>query len=195
MLSTKTLMLNKNYVPIRLSTAYSVIGKFYCGHVEAIQVKDNNYVSIDFDKWLEMSLQDIWPSDQKFVNSSKQRIAVPRIVRCLTYDKIPKTTLRLTRKAIYERDNYTCYGCGEVFSVTNLTLDHIIPKSRGGDNSWLNLVTCCKKCNDKKEDKLLQELHWKPKFLPYKPNISNMSKLKSTITENNYFDEWKFFGV
>jgi 5-methylcytosine-specific restriction endonuclease McrA len=191
----KVLVLNRSYIPIRFASIYSAIGKFYCGNAEAIIVKDGNYVSADFDTWLEMSLKDDWPSNQKFIHSTTQRVAIPKVIRCLNYDKIPKTTLRLTRKAVYARDNYTCYICGKEFGDNSLTLDHVTPKSRGGDNSWTNLVTCCKPCNEKKDDKLLQELHWKPKYLPFKPNISNMARLKASLTDESYCKEWEQFGL
>jgi len=146
-----------------------------------------------WDEWASLSLQDVWPDDQEFINSTKQRFAVPKVIRALSYDKIPKHSIRLTRKAIYERDNYTCYICGKEFSERKLSLDHIIPTSRGGKNSWENLITCCSECNFRKGDKLLSELGIKARFQAYKPNISNIQRLKSTIT--TYDPAFALFGV
>jgi 5-methylcytosine-specific restriction endonuclease McrA len=203
----KTLILNKGYFPIRFATAYAAIGKFYCGNVEAIVVgEDGNYNSYSWDEWLKMSLpteecwkQKLpvykWPDDQRFIEATSQRIAVPSILRCLKYDRIPKTTLRLTRKAIYERDNFTCCYCGNEFGESKLTLDHVKPKSRGGQNSWENLVTACKSCNEKKGDKTPQEIQWKMRFAAFRPNISNIAKIKATVSDDMYCPEWKNFGV
>jgi 5-methylcytosine-specific restriction endonuclease McrA len=189
----RVLTLNRSYIPIRLATIYSTIGKLYCDVVEAIIVKDGQYSAYNFDEWVKLSSEDCWPADQKFLHSSTARVAIPTIVRCLKYDKIPKVSLRLTRRAIYDRDDHTCYLCGKQFSEGHLTLDHVIPSSRGGKNEWVNLATCCKECNENKDDKLLSELHLKPKFMPYKPVTSNMAKLKQEATE--YCPEWAMFGL
>ena len=191
----KTLVLNKNYFPIRLASKYSAIGKFYCQMAEAIIVKDGNYLSYSWDEWLKLSEKDNWPEDTIFLHSTNNRIALPYILRCLHYTGVPKVSLRLTRKAIYERDEHICYLCGKEFTEGHLTLDHIIPRSRGGQSTWENLATCCKECNTEKGDKLLSEMHKKPKFTAYRPSTSNIAKLKLSIPEGCYREEWKVFGV
>jgi 5-methylcytosine-specific restriction endonuclease McrA len=72
-------------------------------------------------------------------------------------------------------------------------MDHMIPLSRGGKNSWENLVTCCQQCNWDKGHSLLSDLKIKPHFLPYKPQMSNMQRLKMSITTK--YDEWNYFGI
>lgn len=82
---------------------------------------------------------------------------IPRTIK-LTYEMaIPTLELPFSRENIYLRDDYTCQYCGEKFSAEELTLDHVFPKSRGGENSWENLVTCCKHCNSKKADRTPKE--------------------------------------
>jgi 5-methylcytosine-specific restriction endonuclease McrA len=163
----------------------------YCGLADGLFFDGDSYLPLDFEKWLDKSMYDVWPKDQKFIQSVRQPIAIPKIVIYTKYDKIPKVTQKLTRKAIYERDQYTCYLCGKKFTEGHLTLDHVVPLSRGGGNSWENLATCCRQCNWDKGDKLLSELKVKPHFIPHKPVISNMSRLKASI--HTYQDEWKMF--
>ena len=191
---SKILCLNKNYIPIRVTSIYNAIGKLYCGLAEAIIVKDGTFTSYSFDEWLEKSLEDTWPEDQKFIQAVKQRIAHPSVIRYINYEKIPKVTLKLNRISIYSRDDYTCYICGKTFGESKLSIDHIVPLSRNGKNSWENMISCCKPCNWMKGDKLLSELNIKPKFTAYKPNVSNISRLKAKIGEH-YPSEWSFFGV
>jgi 5-methylcytosine-specific restriction endonuclease McrA len=189
-MSGTVLALNSNYIPIRIISKYSAIGKMYCGLASAIIIENGSYIIYDFNKWLEFSLT---AKDYAFIQAVSQQIAVPKVLIYNKYDKIPKVSLKLTRKAIYTRDNYTCYLCGKDFGEHRLTLDHVIPLSRGGGNTWENLATCCKECNSKKGDKLLSELKIKPIFMPHKPATNNMQKLKASIS---YYDEtWKFFGV
>jgi len=80
--------------------------------------------------------------------------------------------LKLSRRSIFARDNYTCQYCGS--PSRDLTIDHVIPKRLGGPTSWENLVCCCRKCNSRKGDKTLQQAGMKlkreprrPKFVPF----------------------------
>jgi hypothetical protein len=78
-------------------------------------------------------------------------------------------TIPLSNNALFRRDRFMCAYCGEVHS-RGLTRDHIVPLSRGGRDSWLNVCACCQKCNHMKGAKLLEELGWELLYLPYAPN-------------------------
>jgi hypothetical protein len=166
----------------------------YTGSAEAITIgNDGSYNGYGWDSWLDVSNKENWPTGQDFFGCQKGRVAIPRVIRYLHYDKIPKATLKLSRHNIYKRDNYTCYLCGEEHGASSLTIDHIIPVSRGGKNTWENLITCCQKCNWDKGDKLLSEIGKKPLFLAHKPHVSNIQRIKLEFGRD--YDEWKFFGV
>lgn len=92
----------------------------------------------------------------------------PIIIRLLNYVKYHTRPLKINRKRIYKRDDNQCVYCG---SKKHLTIDHVIPKSRGGDNTWKNLVTCCLSCNLKKGNKTPEEAGMKMKVKPYEPSI------------------------
>ena len=83
---------------------------------------------------------------------------LPSVIRLLQWRYIPIRTPIVTRKNILNRDKNKCMYCDNIFSPKALTLDHIIPRSRGGKSSWENLVACCVPCNKKKDNKLLSEL-------------------------------------
>jgi len=192
----KILCLNKHYIPIRITTVFNAIGKMYCGMAEAVVVdSNNNYHSYTFDEWLELSLKNDWPDNQKFINAVRQRIAHPSVIRYVNYDKVPKVTLRLSRQAIYSRDDNHCYICGKRFSESKLSIDHITPLSRGGSNSWTNCITCCKDCNLAKGSQLLSEMKIKPKFTAYKPAASNISRLKDSVRHSQPNPAWAYFGL
>jgi len=78
----------------------------------------------------------------------------------------------LTSKALFLRDKNLCAYCGNQFTKNQLTKDHIVPRSKGGKNTWTNLVTCCKKCNGKKGDKTLEESNLSLLYVPYVPNYN-----------------------
>ncbi len=89
-----------------------------------------------------------------FLHSARLAMRVPSVIRLLEYRRIPHQSRALSRKNILLRDRNTCQYCGEVLSSTELTLDHVVPRSRGGSSSWENLVACCHDCNHKKGNQL-----------------------------------------
>lgn len=91
-------------------------------------------------------------------HSATQRMPIPSVIRLVEYIHIPFERKSLSRKNILLRDHNTCQYCTTVFTPQELTLDHVIPRARGGDSSWDNLVACCKRCNNRKGDKMPEEV-------------------------------------
>lgn len=94
------------------------------------------------------------------------RPLIIRLLRYINYHK--KKDLKISRLKIYQRDGYKCVYCG---THKKLTIDHVIPKSKGGKNTWENMATCCSDCNSKKGNKTLQESNMKMLIKPYKPSV------------------------
>jgi len=92
-----------------------------------------------------------------FVHSAARAIRVPSVIRLLEYRRIPHQTRALSRKNILIRDRNTCQYCGHLFASAELTLDHVTPRSRGGESNWENLVACCHRCNNRKGSRLPDE--------------------------------------
>ena len=88
------------------------------------------------------------------LHSPTQSLAVPSVIRLLEYRRIPRQMRAISRKNILVRDQHTCQYCSQHFGPGELTLDHVIPRSRGGKNTWENLVACCLRCNNRKGDRL-----------------------------------------
>ena len=114
---------------------------------------------------------------------------LPEIIKLTRYVLVPYSEIVLSRKNIYLRDNHTCQYCGRVGG--NLTIDHIIPRSRGGRESWENMAVCCARCNNRKGDRTLAEADMKLIGMPYRPPSSlylHMTRL-SDIPKSwyNYF--------
>jgi 5-methylcytosine-specific restriction endonuclease McrA len=91
------------------------------------------------------------------VHSAAHAHRVPSVIRLLAYRHIPQQSRALSRKNILLRDRNTCQFCGTVFPSSELTLDHVVPRSRGGRSSWENLVACCYRCNNSKGDRTPEE--------------------------------------
>lgn len=91
-----------------------------------------------------------------FVRTSQITLPLPSVIRLLYYAKLPRSTRAVNRREILRRDRNTCMYCGN--SVGNsFTLDHVRPKSRGGESTWQNLVAACKDCNNRKGDRTPEE--------------------------------------
>lgn len=98
---------------------------------------------------------------EKLYHSARSSLPMPSVIRLMDYKHIPFERKSLSRKNILLRDHYTCQYCGKVFSPGELTLDHVVPRSRGGSSNWDNLVACCKRCNNRKGNKLPEEADMK----------------------------------
>jgi len=91
------------------------------------------------------------------VHSTRRTVKVPSVIRLLEYRRIPHQTRALSRKNILMRDRYTCQYCLKVMPAGELTLDHVIPRSRAGESAWENLVACCHHCNNRKGSRTPEE--------------------------------------
>jgi CO dehydrogenase/acetyl-CoA synthase alpha subunit len=118
----------------------------------------------------------------------KAQFITDKVIRLLDYIRVPFGKImshKPSRNMIHKRDNYQCNYCG---CKENLTIDHIIPSSRGGDNSWLNLTTCCVSCNGKKGNRTPGEANMPLLKQPKAP----FNKVHLTIQSSNVSD-WKEF--
>jgi 5-methylcytosine-specific restriction endonuclease McrA len=95
--------------------------------------------------------------NHKEVHSATRNLRVPSVIRLLSYRHIPQQTRALSRKNILLRDRNTCQFCYRHFPASELTLDHVVPRSRGGTSTWENLVACCYTCNNHKGDRTPEE--------------------------------------
>lgn len=94
----------------------------------------------------------------------------PSVIRLKKYVKVPQVRKPLlNRRSVMRRDNFLCAYCGKKGDNSDLTIDHIIPRSRGGTNTWGNVICCCFSCNQKKGDRTPKEMGWRLRFNPYEP--------------------------
>jgi 5-methylcytosine-specific restriction endonuclease McrA len=123
------------------------------------------------------------------IHSASQAISVPSVIRLLEYRRIPRQTRSLSRKNILLRDRHTCQYCRQIFSPIELTLDHVIPRSRGGKSTWENLVTCCRRCNNGKGDRLPEEAHM---LLQRRPRPFSLHTSRSLMRQlGSYQETWR----
>ena len=145
-----------------------------------VLVLNSSYEPLHFTNWKRAVI---------LLFKEKAKVISQRVIRLVNYVIIPyrrMTNMYPTRNLIYKRDKNKCQYCG---STKSLTIDHVIPKSKGGEDTWENLVVACSSCNVKKGDKLLEQTNMKLARTPRAP----VSKVLMDL-ENSNREEWKEFS-
>jgi 5-methylcytosine-specific restriction endonuclease McrA len=143
-MSVKVLLLNQNYEPLTVCSMEKAVVLLYLGKAEMVEQARGCYV-----------------------RAVSQRLPMPSVVRLGTFVRVPYRVI-LSRKNILRRDGFRCQYCGN--TSTPLTIDHIIPRSRKGDDTWENLVAACIYCNNRKGNRTPDEARMPLAHRPMRPN-------------------------
>ncbi|MEO1008856.1 MAG: HNH endonuclease [Planctomycetota bacterium] len=158
-LDVPVLLLNRSYAALRVISARRAFTLLCKELAEVVHVEGAGFSSHDFASWVELSelQRQIEPEAHDWVRTVRLSIAVPRVIRLLEYDRLPRMEVRLSRRTVFERDNHQCQYCSRYFRTSDLSVDHVLPRARGGGDSWENLVTACIRCNAAKGDRTPSE--------------------------------------
>lgn len=131
-------------------------------------------IDVDFSMWTWEDWAKLKPKDEEaFIRTTTSGlIRVPEVIMVPTYDKTFNQTAKFSRNAIYKRDSYTCQYCGAQPGPGELSIDHVLPKSKGGLTTWENCVISCLKCNTRKADKTLAQAGLKLSKQPVRPKYT-----------------------
>ena len=158
------LVLNRNWVPLRVVTAKDAIMYLLDEGAKALdpQLNEDGSYSYDqmytFDEWIDAHNET---DKRTTVSSQKHYILIPEII-VLATSHMPDQTKRrgFSKRKVFIRDGYKCGYCLEDVTPKTRTIDHVIPQSKGGKTTYDNVVCACTKCNSRKDDKSLKELGW-----------------------------------
>ena len=191
-LQCSVLVLNKHYMPLRIIGARRALALLWGQQAEVVSCEEGRYTNYDFHSWRDMSQlrKAFAPDEDDWVSTVNFYIAVPRIVRLLFYDRLPRTGVKFNRRNIYARDENKCQYCGKRFPTNELSLDHIIPKSIGGGTTWKNIVCACTGCNAKKGGRTPVQARMKLIAQPVKPRRN--PTIHVHLTHQRYHS-WKQF--
>lgn len=152
MLNVSVLVLNKSWVAVHITPARRALTLLYLGAARAVHPVD--YSLYAFEDWLELSQDGL---GGRYIHSPTTRIRLPEVIQLNQFNGFVRHEARLSRLSILERDRHQCQYCGRVMPRSRLTIDHVIPQSRGGVETWDNLVTACMPCNVRKGNRTPEE--------------------------------------
>ena len=164
--NASVLVLNQNYEPLNVCNTRRALVLVIDGKAEVLEAYDCT------------------------VASASRVFQSPSVIRLIYMIRRPRPRVKLTRREVFIRDNYTCQYCGR--QAGDLTIDHVIPRSRGGPHTWDNLVSACKTCNHRKGGKLLNEARMSLRNLPKEPSPGRYYTIERRV-ESSIYEVWEKF--
>jgi 5-methylcytosine-specific restriction endonuclease McrA len=191
-LSASVLVLNKFFMALRVINIRRAFVLLYKELAEVVSVEDGSFATYDFASWSELSQyrETYEPEQHEWIRSVRLRLAVPRVIRLLGFEKMPRREAKFNRRNIFARDGNRCQYCGRKFPTCDLSLDHVIPKSRGGKANWSNIVCACTRCNVAKGGRTPREAHIRLIRKPVKPKACPTLRLRAS---NPRYRTWQVF--
>jgi 5-methylcytosine-specific restriction endonuclease McrA len=196
-LDSKVLVLNRVYVAMRVISARRAFTLLFKDLAEVIHVESpagqpSQYLNYNFASWAEIAdLQRRFERDRhEWVRTVRSEIAIPRIIRLLGYDRLPRQEVKLNRRNLFARDRNQCQYCGHSFPTSELSIDHVVPRAHGGGDRWENLVCACVRCNARKGGRTPDQAHMKLQRPPKQPKRNPVIALR---LGHDKYASWKAF--
>ena len=165
-MNAQVLVLNQNYEPLNVCNVKRALVMVITGKAEILEM------------------------DGLVLHTIDHNFRAPSVIRLSTLIKRPRPQVKLTRREVFIRDGYTCQYCG--VQTRDLTIDHVMPKSRNGAHTWENLVSACKTCNHRKGGKTVQEARMQLLREPFRPRAGAYYTIQRKLT-NTLHEEWLKF--
>ena len=194
-LESSVLVLNKFFMALHVISAKRAFVLLCKETAEVVSVDDGKFNSYNFDTWKDVSIYKAKSGlpDEDYANWIRTvsfEIEVPKIIRLLFYEKLPRSNVKFNRRNIFARDENRCQYCGQKFPTSELSLDHIVPKAHDGKTTWMNIVCACTDCNKKKGGRTPIQAGMKLIRKPAKPKHSPILSLK---LRSDRYRSWKQF--
>lgn len=192
-LNNPVLVLNRLWQPVNICTARRAFSLLYLGHAQVVfSDEEANFYTHDIQSWVTITRgrNDL---DMEMVKTISYSFGIPEIIVLSMFDRLPKKEVKFTRQNIFERDEYVCQYCGKNFEPRELNLDHVVPRDKGGKNSWENIVTSCIRCNTKKANKLPHQAGMFPLKEPKAPTWRPFMCLAEKTAKRKAHHSWRHF--
>ena len=184
---TIVLVLNRNWQTINIRTPQEAFCQMATNVATALEIDGENHIRpVTLDEWITLPIR---PQDNA-VRTAHREIRVPTVIVAVNYAKVPKKRPKLCAKTIRERDGNRCQYTGKLLHPDEGSLDHVLPRSRGGRDTWENLVWSAKDVNQRKADRLPHEAGLRLLTVPRAPKELPVTAL---LRNTHGLAEWKLF--
>lgn len=184
LLNQSVLVLNRHWAAVHVTTARRALVLLYGEHAKVVT---DDFATHNFDSWRDLS--QFLETARKITTPSYQ-MAIPEVIMLTQFNRFPPRQVKFSRRNIYVRDNYTCQYCGCIPPKDELTIDHVLPRSRGGKSTWENVVLACMRCNTRKGNRLLHEANLKLLSQPKKPHWLECSQFNVRPAESSLWQKF-----
>lgn len=161
------LVLNRHWLAVHVCTVRRAIALLY---QRLAHVVTEDWRTYDFDTWRELSSCVDDEARERLVRTPQFQMMAPKVIVLGAYQKTPPRAVRFNRRNIFLRDGHSCQYCGKRPPRDELTIDHVVPRSRGGRSTWENVVVACVSCNSRKGSRLSSECGMHPRVRPRRPS-------------------------
>src|SRR6266403_1283127 len=181
------LVLNRNWQAINVRTPQEAFCMMATNVATGLEIEGEDHIRpVTWDEWITLPIRD----QDEAVHTVRGQICVPTVIVAVNYARVPKKRPKLCAKTIRERDDNRCQYTGKVLKPDEGSLDHVVPRSRGGADAWENLVWSSKAVNTRKGNRLPQEAGLKLLSVPRAPKELPVSAL---LRNAHGVAEWKLF--
>jgi 5-methylcytosine-specific restriction endonuclease McrA len=188
-LERPTLVLNRNWQPVNVATVARALVLLWNEAARVVDVAD--YQMFTWNDWSKLRPE----GDEAFVQATSMRLRVPEVIALSSYDHMPASAVTFSRRNIFKRDHYVCQYCGNQPGTDELTIDHVVPRAKGGVSNWTNCVLACVTCNKRKADRAPRDAGmmlrrqpirptWKPVYADHHVRLESWSKFISDMYWN-----------
>jgi len=187
-LDRPVLVLNRYWQPVHTCSVRRSLHLLCISHAQVVQVDgEERFQTHDLSSWIDYSAA---AGDTEMIHSTRIALRAPKIVVLTIYDRLPRLEVKFSRRNVFLRDKFTCQYCARELPETQLNLDHVTPRDKGGRTTWENIVTSCFRCNSRKANKLPHEAGMQLRSRPFAPRWRPLFGLQ----ENGMADEsWSHF--
>jgi 5-methylcytosine-specific restriction endonuclease McrA len=176
----RVLVLNRSWQAVNIVGVRRAFALLWQDHARVINTRNGEFAPMDAGEWIAWS-QEVEPGPGLlFVHTVRLRILIPKVLLLRSFDRLPSAEIKFNRENVFIRDNFTCQYTGKRCKPADLTLDHVIPRERGGRTSWENIVTCRRDINSLKANRLPHEAGlqlirkpFRPKWRPFAAQVAS----------------------
>jgi len=186
----RVLVLNRNWQAVNIVGVRRAFSLLWQDHARVINTRNGEFAPMDAGEWITFSQETQVGPGLQYIHTVRLKILIPKVLLLRSFDRLPVAEIKFNRENVFIRDNYTCQYTGKRCKPADLTLDHVIPRERGGRTSWENIVTCRRDINSLKANRLPHEAGLKLIRMPFRPKWRPFA---TQVATSKIEREWRHF--